>query len=120
MCTKNGLQSSGATERGVVVFSRVIFGAPDLDSGGANQRGGDHPTGTFFLHSPIPLRPLVFAARPFDRKKNVVGPVWPTWGITKKIGELRVEWTKQNLYTYFFSFLRAAVWELLYDASCVK
>ena len=45
--TKNDLHS-GAIERGVVVFSWVMFVPRDLDSGGVSRRGGNHPTRAFF------------------------------------------------------------------------
>ena len=39
---------SGAIERGVVVFSWVMFVPWDLDSGGVSRPGGNHPTRAFF------------------------------------------------------------------------
>ena len=45
---KNSLHSSGATEQGVVVFSRIVFGLRDLDSGGVSLHGDDQPTRAFF------------------------------------------------------------------------
>ena len=68
MCTKNGMHSSGATERGVVVFSRIMFGLRDLDSGGVSRRGDDQPTRAFFsfgfaLMSGLWLPPHLVAAR---------------------------------------------------------
>ena len=44
---KNDLHS-GAIERGVVVFSRVMFVPWDLDIGGVSWHGGNHPARAFF------------------------------------------------------------------------